>query len=153
MENKQKNWTRAIIFLIIGAGLIFFGLHFSMPDNHEKPAMTQEKEAFKNITAEQLRTMLDNKDFLLVNVHSPYMGEIEKTDYFIFANDIKNNLDKFPDGKDTKIVLYCRSGGMSRMAAQDLADMGYANVFNLLGGMNGWEQAGYKLDFVEANRK
>jgi len=142
-----------IVILLVVAGLVFFLLHYNMPDNHEMPAISQKEVSFKNITANQLSAMLDNKDFLLVNVHSPYMGEIKGTDYFIFANDIKNNLDKFPDGKNTKIVLYCRSGGMSRIAAQDLVDMGYKNVLNLSGGMNAWEQAGYKLNFIKANKK
>lgn len=153
MEKKEIIRTGIIVILLVGAGLVFFILHYSMPDNRETPAISQKEVSFKNITANQLSAMLDNKDFLLVNVHSPYMGEIKGTDYFIFANDIKNNLDKFPDGKNTKIVLYCRSGGMSRIAAGDLADLGYKNVFNLSGGMNAWERAGYQLDFIEANGK
>ncbi len=153
MENKKIIKTGIIAILVLGAGLVFFRLHYNMLNEHKEPAVSQKEASFKNITANQLSEMLKNKDFLLVNVHSPYIGEIEGTDYFIFANDIKNNLDKFPDGKNTKIVLYCRSGGMSRMAAQELVDLGYNNVLNLSGGMNAWEQAGYKLNFIEANRK
>ncbi len=152
---KRREIIRAgiIVILVLGAGLIFFLLHYNMPSNHETPAISQKEASFKNINANQLSEMLKNKDPLLVNVHSPYMGEIRGTDDFIFLSDIKDNLDKFPSDKNAQIVVYCQSGGMSRIAAQDLADMGYTNVFNLSGGMIGWKQAGYQLDFIKANKK
>lgn len=37
--------------------------------------------------------------------------------------------------KDTKIVVYCRSGNRSATAGQTLIDMGYTNVYDL-GAMN-----------------
>ncbi len=39
--------------------------------------------SYTNVTPEELRSMLDDKDFPLVNVHIPYEGEIEGTDSFV----------------------------------------------------------------------
>lgn len=96
------------------------------------------------ITVNELQGMLKNKDFVLVNVHVPYAGEIEKTDMHITYNEIDKNLGKLP-AKGAKIVLYCRAGPMSTEAAQSLVKLGYTSVYDVEGGMNAWEAAGYPL--------
>jgi len=75
----------------------------------------------------------------------PYEGEIAQTDRFIPYDRVGSNLDGLPADKDAKVVLYCRSGSMSAMAARDLVRSDYANVWNLEGGMIAWRQAGYPL--------
>lgn len=47
--------------------------------------------------------------------------------------------------KDRKIVLVCRIGRRSRLAAIILKDLGYEAVYNLQGGVLAWEAAGYPL--------
>lgn len=42
---------------------------------------------------------------------------------------------------DRRIVLYCKSGGRSALAAATLAGMGFADVAHLDGGFTAWEQA------------
>ncbi len=100
---------------------------------------------YKNIRPEELNEMLKNKDFTFINVHYPYIGEIEKTDLFIPFDQIDQNLNMLPKDKNAKIVLYCQSGGMSSVASQRLVELGYTNVMNLDGGMIDWEREGYSL--------
>ena len=43
--------------------------------------------------------------------------------------------------RTAKIILYCRSGGRSALAAQSLSKMGYQAVVSMAGGFIAWEEA------------
>lgn len=100
---------------------------------------------YVDISPAQLNSMLETKDFPLVNVHISYEGGILQTDLFVPYNQIEENLLQFPQDKGAKIVLYCRSDSMSTIAAKTLVKMGFNNVWNLDGGMVEWEKQGYEL--------
>jgi rhodanese-related sulfurtransferase len=99
---------------------------------------------YTNVSVAELQAMLANKDFLLVNVHIPFEGNIQGTDSSIPYDQIAQNLDQLTD-KSARIVLYCRSGRMSAIAAETLVGLGYTNIFNLDGGMSAWEAAGLEI--------
>lgn len=99
----------------------------------------------KPINVKQLNEMLKNKDFVLINVHIPFAGDIPQTDLSIPFDKIEENKEKLPKNKEAKIVLYCRSGHMSALAAKDLVKMGYTQVYDVQGGMNAWKEAGFDL--------
>ena len=95
--------------------------------------------SYKSITPEKLDEMLKDKDFTLIDVHIPEQSHIEGTDLFIPYNDIEHDV-RLPKDKNAKIVLYCRSGGMSRAAAYTLAEEGYTNVYDVVGGKNAYDR-------------
>jgi rhodanese-related sulfurtransferase len=103
--------------------------------------------SYQNINPAELNTMLKNKDFVFINVHIPFAGDIADTDLSIPYDQITATeiLSLIPADKNAKIVLYCRSGRMSAIAAEKLVSLGYTNVWNLKGGMVDWEQAGYEI--------
>ncbi len=114
---------------------------------NQKP-VTQTIKAisrYQDISTKELADMLESKDFTLVNVHVPYIGDIEKTDVSIPFNEIVDNLDKLPEDKSSKIVLYCQSGSMSKVAADTLSQLGYTNVYDVKGGMIQWQKEGNTL--------
>lgn len=104
--------------------------------------------SYQNITPHELNTMLEAKDFVFVNVHIPFAGNISNTDLSIPYDQISTSeyLNQLPTDKNAKIVLYCRSGRMSEIAATELVSLGYTNIWNLTGGMVEWEQAGFKIE-------
>lgn len=101
--------------------------------------------AYTNVTALELKRMLEAKDFFFVNVHVPYEGEITETDAFVPYDKVEQQLHLLPAKKNAKIVLYCMSDRMSTIAAETLARIGYTNVWNLKGGMVDWRHRGYSL--------
>ena len=109
------------------------------------PVGTAADGAYKAITVSELKAMLDKKDFVLVNVHIPYAGEIQGTDLFLPYDTVEKNLAKLPADKGAKIVIYCRSGNMSKIAVLTLDRLGYTNVLDVTGGMEMWVESGYAL--------
>ena len=104
-----------------------------------------------NVEPDQLAQMLEHKDFTLVNVKTPYMGEIDGTDLYIPYDEISSRQSELPRDKSAMILVYCRSGVQSAQAAQTLLNLGYTNVWNLDGGMNAWLASGRTL--VNKNRQ
>lgn len=101
--------------------------------------------SYKNVSPKELNTLLKDKDFVFVNVHIPFAGNIDGTDLSIAYDQIDQNVTQLPSDKSAKIVLYCRSGHMSQIAAEKLVSLGYTNVWNLKGGMIDWEKEGFEL--------
>ena len=116
----------------------------SAPVNGER--VTVASGSYQNATPAELNMMLKDKDFVLINVHIPFAGNIARTDLSIAYDGIEQNLSQLPSDKHAKIVLYCRSGHMSQIAAEKLVSLGYTNIWNLKGGMIDWEKAGYKIE-------
>lgn len=102
--------------------------------------------SYRNVSPQELNAMLKNKDFVFINVHIPFAGNIAGTDLSIPYDQIEQHLAELPADKGAKTVLYCRSGHMSGPAAEALVKLGYTNVWSLKGGMAAWEQAGYPIE-------
>jgi len=138
----RRNFLRAI-----GLALALAGSALVAAAAQPEPALAQEqdKAGFMILNSAQLAAMLEKKDFFFVNVHIPYEGEITNTDALIPFNKIADHLDKLPKDKSAPIVLYCRSGRMSEIAARELLRLGYTRVSHLAGGMNDWKNSGYQI--------
>lgn len=109
------------------------------------PASTPTRNAagYYEWTVQDLKQALGKKDFVLVNVHIPFEGRIAGTDLEIPFDQITRpeNLAKLPADKNARMVLYCRSGSMSKIAVNALVKLGYTNLVDVKGGMLAWEAA------------
>ena len=104
------------------------------------------KPNVNNVSVEKFDELKNSEDVFVINTHTPYIGEIEDTDLII--EDWQNVAlyeNELPQDKNTKILVYCRSGSMSTSASQQLIDLGYKNVYNLEGGMNAWQASGKEI--------
>ncbi len=101
--------------------------------------------SYTNLSVSELQQMLKKKDFLLVNVYVPFEGNLPQTDLSIPYNQIDQHPDELPD-KDARIVLYCRSGSVSAIAAKRLVEIGFTHIYTLQGGFDAWKQAGLPME-------
>jgi rhodanese-related sulfurtransferase len=114
-----------ILMTFFGIGLLGYFLTSSW---------SMDEKAYKNISVDQFIKMMNHKDFILINVHIPYQGEIDETDQ-----------NELPNDKDVKIVVYCMAGPMGFIAAENLVSMGYTRVKHFRGGMRAWTKNGKQL--------
>ena len=76
------------------------------------------------------------KDYVLLDVREDYeRSEFNVGGIHIPLGDLMASLDRLAAHKDDEIIVYCRSGKRSAMAASLLQQSGFARVRNLAGGM------------------
>jgi rhodanese-related sulfurtransferase len=131
-------------------GITLLGLFFlAACQPGQTPVMGRKVEvqegAHTEISVGELQSMLEDKDFALVNVHIPFERNLPNTDASIPYDQITQNLDQLPADKNAAIVLYCRSDRMSTIASETFVGLGYTNIYNLDGGIVAWENAGLEL--------
>lgn len=81
-------------------------------------------------------------DFVLLDVREDYeRAEFNIGGIHIPLGDLTGSFEKLAPHKDEEIVVYCRSGKRSGMAAHLLGQAGFANVRNLEGGMLAWQNS------------
>lgn len=102
--------------------------------------------SYRVVSVQELQTMLESKDFVMVNVHTPWQGDIPQTDLRLAYDLIGENLDQLPPEKDAKILVYCLTSGMAKKAIATLLAEGYTNLWMLDGGTTAWEEAGLSLE-------
>lgn len=144
--SKKRFGLKKVKMLFLLLGLILFGFFLG-----RQQAFTPVQK--DSVTARQLANILKKKDlalsgvegFTFINVHTPYEGEIEKTDAFIAYDKIVENSSLLPKDKNAPIILYCKTGRMSGEAVETIKKLGYTNVKHLSGGMDAWQKTDGKL--------
>lgn len=62
---------------------------------------------------------------------------------FIPRGFLELQIEQNQPDREKPVVLYCAGGVRSALAARNLKEMGYQNVISLIGGFNGWKDAGF----------
>jgi rhodanese-related sulfurtransferase len=90
--------------------------------------LKQRMDAGENIHLLDVREPSENAEFNIGGVLLP-LGEIRNM-----------QTEAIDNWKHDEIVIYCRSGNRSGIAAQILDQLGFENAKNLTGGMLAWQQ-------------
>lgn len=95
------------------------------------------------VDAQTLKQGLDQQSVTLIDVREPgeFAGEHIPGATLVALSQFDPR--KIPQTEDTQLVLYCRSGNRSAIAAQKLFDAGFESVTHLSCGIGAWKEAGY----------
>ncbi len=64
---------------------------------------------------------------------------------FIPRGFLELQIEQHQNDRSKPVVVYCAGGVRSALAARNLQEMGYERVISLLGGFNGWKNAGFNF--------
>ena len=101
----------------------------------------ENREAvYMNINAEEAKQIMDTTDgYIVLDVRTQEeydQGHIPGA-MLIPHTDIETNAETMLTDKDQMILVYCRSGRRSKMAAEALVALGYTNIREF-GGIMDW---------------
>src|SRR3954451_15327966 len=95
----------------------------------------------RHITVEELKARIDaGEELNIIDVREDY----ERADFNIGGTHLKLGniqamaIDEIQDLKDKEVIIYCRSGNRSQVAAHILDQLGFKNTVNVSGGMLDW---------------
>ena len=108
-------------------------------------ACGQDKEnsqeaVYVNITAEQAKGIMDSQDgYIILDVRT--QDEFDETHIpgaiLIPHDEVTEKAEDLLTNKDQLILVYCRSGRRSKLAAEALVELGYTNIKEF-GGIIDW---------------
>lgn len=92
------------------------------------------------VTAEELKKRLDNKeDLLVIDVRECWeYDEVNLGVTNIPLGELPQHLSELPSKKDCEIIVHCQSGRRSGQAQKYLMQQGYSNVVSLKGGIDAY---------------
>ncbi|MCC6169804.1 MAG: molybdopterin-synthase adenylyltransferase MoeB [Caldilineaceae bacterium] len=64
---------------------------------------------------------------------------------FIPRGFLELQIEQHQPDRSKPVVVYCAGGVRSALAARNLQEMGYTNTISLIGGFNGWKNAGFEF--------
>ena len=62
---------------------------------------------------------------------------------FLPRGFLELQIEQHQPDREQPVVIYCAGGVRSALAARNLKEMGYTNPISLIGGFNGWKNAGF----------
>ena len=136
-----RRFFLSILVLVFGVMLFSCGNDEGVTDSFESSEGGNGVIEFEQISQSEAKEIMDSGvSYFLLDARTQEEfdeGHIEGA-VMIPEYEIESSQDKLPSDKNALILVYCRSGRRSKIAAQALCDLGYTNVKEF-GGIITWE--------------
>lgn len=99
----------------------------------KKEDSSLDKEDTSKVTCVEMKNMLQDEDAILIDVRTTDEYKESHLDDAIHLDyqTIEKTIGSKVQNKDTKIIVYCRSGQRSAIARETLEQLGYTEVYDL----------------------
>jgi rhodanese-related sulfurtransferase len=143
-QRSGKATVLLVAVFAIGVALYFAlgmpGMNHGTASEMNGMDMTSESSPARLVDPATFAAAREQPGAVVINVHVPYAGELERTDLFMPFDQIDVAL--LPENRNSPLLIYCESGSMSAQAATTLTSLGFTNVVELNGGMQAWRASG-----------
>ncbi len=112
------------------------------------PKQETSTQIIEDVTPEEALALIqdnqNNPNFAIIDVRTPeefaagYIEDAILIDFYSATfRDELDNLDK-----NKEYLIYCHSGGRSGNTLDIVKELGFQEVYNMLGGINAWQEEG-----------
>ncbi len=108
--------------------------------------LLQTETTYTNISVHEAKRKIEsNPDLVILDVrtHDEYIAGYIENATLIPLSELQQRLKELD--KEKEILVYCRTGSRSSRASQILVDNGLKKVYNMVGGIEAWINAGYPI--------
>lgn len=133
---------RILLLAIMSVSVI----SFAACGGGNKAEQGQQKAALVNdVNVDEFKRLIEEKPGTVLDVRTP--GEVAEgkvpgaTVINIQDGDFMERIAQLDKSKP--VYVYCKAGGRSANASQKLVDLGFPEVYNMMGGMDDWKRKGY----------
>jgi adenylyltransferase/sulfurtransferase len=105
------------------------------------------KSEIEEISVHELKDWLAEEDVKIVDIRERdefVQGHLPSAT-FIPRGFLELQIEQHQSDRSKPVVVYCAGGVRSALAARNLKEMGYERVISLIGGFNGWKNAGFSF--------
>ena len=122
---------RNVLYLVFGIFLI--------------SCVNTNSQIIQNIGVSEFQLLINKEEAVIIDVRTPqefHSGHIkDATNIDFYEKDFIDKLNIVR--KDLPVFVYCRSGGRSSSSARKMEELGFNQVYNLVGGIGAWNTANY----------
>lgn len=133
---------------LVVLSLVFFSCTGAQKTTNEIKSTEVVQSNTKNVNVSEFQKLLTQEGILLdVRTSGEYeQGHIENaTNIDVLGADFSAKINELDKSKP--VYVYCKSGGRSTRAMNQMKELGFTEIYNLQGGFSDWAAQG--LPFVK----
>jgi rhodanese-related sulfurtransferase len=137
LEFLQKGYNLWLLMGAVVSGALFIW-----------PSIAKLLSKTKEVGVAQAVQMINRQDAAVIDVREPgeFRGGHIPNARNVPLGQIAGKMKDLEKLKDKPVLLSCQTGARSAQAAATLRQAGFAQVFNLAGGMTAWQQASMPVE-------